>query len=313
CDEWDWTIGSGFYTDDLNMIIEQKTKELTRKNDDNIRTIIIIFCVLIIIVILLSLLLSYAIKQRFEHYKTKVKEKDQLLFQQSKMAAMGEMIENIAHQWRQPLSIISTASSGLKVQQEYSMMTKELLNNGLDNISESVEYLSQTIDDFRNFYKEDKLKKSFNVSQTIQKAIHLLHSRFKKKNIELVVQKSEVELYGLQNELMQVFMNILNNARDVLENMELERKLIFVNVKKLENSIKISFYDNGNGVDEEIISKLFDYKFTTKEQQNGTGVGLYMSKLIVEKSGGTIEVHNKEYEYQGKNYKGAEFIITLTF
>jgi len=309
--DWDWYIGSGFYTDDLNVIINKIKNELEVKHTNNIKNIIFVFFILMFLVILLSLLFSYLIKKRFESYKVKVKEKDQLLFQQSKMAAMGEMIENIAHQWRQPLSIISTTSSGLKVQQEFDIMTEKLLSNGLDSISESVEYLSTTIDDFKNFYKEDKIKQLFNISDTVNKAIHLLHSRFRKKNIEVIVTDSDVEFFGLQNELIQVFMNILNNARDVLENMEIERKLIFVEVLKDADIIQIKFYDNGQGVDKKYLSRLFEYKFTTKKQQNGTGIGLYMSKLIVEKSGGTIKAQNKEYEYKGKNYKGAEFIINF--
>jgi len=308
-EDWNWHIGSGFYTDDLNTIINKTKEELTSKHDERIQNIIIIFVFLIVIVIFLSLLLSYVIKQRFESYKTKVEEKDQMIFQQSKMAAMGEMIENIAHQWRQPLSIISTASSGLKVQQEFNMMTDQLLNDGLDNISQSVEYLSDTIDDFRNFYKDDKIKKAFNISDTINRAIQLLHSRFKKKGIKLIVQESKLEFFGLQNELVQVFMNILNNARDVLENMEIEKKYIFINVTQNEANIEISFCDNGNGIDEVYLPRLFEYKFTTKKEQKGTGIGLYMSKLIVEKSGGVIVAQNKEYEYEGKNYKGAEFKI----
>lgn len=309
--KWEWTIGSGFYTDDLNSIVQKKKEELTKKNHENTINIIMVFFLLLVIVIIFSFMMSYMIERRFEHYKRRVEEKDQLLAQQSKMAAMGEMIENIAHQWRQPLSIISTASSGLKVQQEFDMMTEDILRNGLDNISESVDYLSTTIDDFRNFYKKDKIKKLFNISQTIQKTISLLHSKFKKHNIELIMENSEIEYLGFQNELIQVFMNILSNARDVLKESNLEKKLIFIDISKIEDGIQISFYDNGNGIDEKIIDKLFDYKFTTKSHKNGSGVGLYMSKLIIEKSGGTITVSNKEYEYEKKKYRGAEFVIIL--
>jgi len=307
--DWDWDIGSGFYTDDLHTIINKTKQDLKKQNDEKIINIIIIFIILMIIVVILSMLLSYVIKKRFESYKIKAKEKTQLLLQQSKMASMGEMIENIAHQWRQPLSIISTTSSGLKVQQEFDMINDKLLSDGLNNISESVTYLSNTIDDFKNFYKDDKQKKSFNLSETINKAIHLLHSRFRKKNIEVIMKDSDIEIFGLQNEMIQVFMNILNNARDVLETLESEKKYIFIDLVKKGENITISFYDNANGIDEKYLPRLFDYKFTTKENQKGTGIGLYMSKLIVEKSGGTIEVQNKEYSYKEKNYKGACFTI----
>ncbi|MGB3750514.1 MAG: HAMP domain-containing sensor histidine kinase, partial [Arcobacteraceae bacterium] len=178
-------------------------------------------------------------------------------------------------------------------------------------ISESVTYLSDTIDDFRNFYKEDKIKKCFNLSVAINKAINLLHSRFRKKNIEVILNDSDIEIIGLENELIQVFMNILNNARDVLENLDLDTKFIFIDIVQDDTNIIISLYDNGNGIDAEYLPRLFEYKFTTKENQKGTGIGLYMSKLIVEKSGGTIRAQNKKYEYKGKTYKGAEFIISF--
>ena len=309
--DWDWSIGAGFYTDDLNTLIEYRKNELSLENEVNIQNIIIISIVLLIVIVLISFLISYAIEQRFESYKRKAKEQDQLLLEQSKMAAMGEMIENIAHQWRQPLSVISSVSSGLKVQQEYGEVPRELLSQRLENITESVEYLSQTIDDFRNFYKTDTIKKDFNISLSIQKAADLLYSKFRKKNIELKIEKSELNVLGLENELVQVFMNILNNARDVLETLDIDKKLIFVKITKVEENIKISFYDNGDGISQEIISKIFDRKFTTKEKQNGTGIGLYMSKLIVEKNGGTLSVQNKSFDYDGKRYNGAEFIITL--
>lgn len=308
---WNWSIGSGFYTDDLNIIINETKEKLKLQHDKKIVNIFMFFVILMIIVIFLSMILSFTIKKRFESYKVKVKEKNQLLFQQSKMASMGEMIENIAHQWRQPLSIISTTSTGLKMQQEFNLMTDKVLENGLNNISESVKYLSDTIDDFRNFYKDDKVKKSFNLSDTINKAIHLLHSRFRKKNIEVIIEDSDIEMMGLENEMIQVFMNILNNARDVLETLDVEKKYIFITIAQLDDKITISFYDNANGIERQNIPKLFDYKFTTKANQKGSGIGLYMSKLIVEKAGGMIYAQNKEYEYEGKNYKGAEFIISF--
>ena len=309
--DWDWTIGSGFYTDDLSLLIEEKKKELINENDSKVNTIILIALVVSIIVVLLSLLLSYTIKEKFEGYKTKVRNKDKLLLKQSKMVAMGEMIENIAHQWRQPLSIITTATTGLKVQKEFDLITDKSLDIALNNIHESADYLSQTIDDFRNFYKDDKIKVLFDISMTIEKALHLLESKSKKNKLDIVQDIEEIKILGYQNELIQVFMNILCNAIDALEELSILKKIIFINSETIKDTVIIRFYDNAGGIEDKILPKIFDHKFTTKAEQNGTGIGLYMSKLIIEKVGGSITVHNKEFQYEEIEYKGAEFIITL--
>ena len=310
-EDWDWTIGSGFYTDDLALLIAEKKRELTKLNDTQVDTIILCALVVSLIVVILSLLLSYTIKERFESYKRKVHDKDKLLFQQSKMAAMGEMLESIAHQWRQPLSVITTVTSGLKVQKEYKMLTDDELDDGLNNIQESADHLSQTIDDFRDFYKDNKSKVLFKVSSTIEKSLHLLSSKFKNKNIEIISDIDQIEILGYPNELIQVFMNILNNSRDALDSNKITQKMIFITTETKEDKLIIKFYDNGNGIDKKYLPEIFNHKFTTKSDQDGTGIGLYMSKLIVEKVGGTIIVQNKEFEYEGISYKGAEFIITL--
>ncbi len=309
--DWDWTIGSGFYTDDLTLLIETKKRELIKQNESQVHTIILIALFVSVIVVLLSLLLSYTIKEKFESYKGKVRHKDKLLFQQSKMAAMGEMIENIAHQWRQPLSIITTATTGLKVQKKFDLITDESLDNGLNNIHESADYLSQTIDDFRNFYKDDKLKVLFDISSTLDKALHLLESKLKNKKIDIVLDIEDIEILGYQNELIQVFMNILNNSRDALDELPIVKKIICIESEKIKDTVIIRFFDNAGGIDEQILPKVFDHKFTTKIEQNGTGIGLYMSRLIIEKVGGSITVENKEFKHEEIDYKGAEFVVTL--
>ena len=309
--EWKWMIGSGFYTDDLRLLVEEKTRELTRENESQMKTIMIFAMVIALVVIILSLLLSYVIKKRFEDYKSKVQSKDKLIFQQSKMAAMGEMLENIAHQWRQPLSVITTGASGIKIEKEYNLLTDEHLESSLDNIIESADHLSQTVDDFRNFYKEDRIQSKFKIEDAINKAIQLVHSKFKNKDIEIVKEISDIEVLGFKNELIQVIINILNNTRDVFDSVDVEKKVILISIEKINENAIIKFCDNGCGVEEENLTELFNHKFTTKSEDTGTGIGLYMSKLIVEKVGGTIEVQNTEFIYEEIECKGAEFIITL--
>ncbi|MEA3383841.1 MAG: PAS domain-containing sensor histidine kinase [Campylobacterota bacterium] len=242
---------------------------------------------------------------------TDIKEKDEALFEQSKMASMGEMLENIAHQWRQPLSVITTASSGIKLQKDYDMLTDEMLLNSCDQITNSAQHLSDTIDDFRDFYKDNKKKEVFNIKDSINKAIELLASKFKNRNIEVIVNTDDLDINGHKNELIQVFMNILNNSKDVLDEKEQKKKLILISTKKTEHNIVISINDNGGGIPQNIIPKIFDHKFTTKGSTDGTGIGLYMSKLIIEKAQGRIVASNTKFEYEGDKYTGAYFAITL--
>jgi len=309
--DWKWIIGSGFYTDDLKILIEKKKEELTKENESQIKTILIFAFSIGILIIVLSLFLSYVIKKQFEEYKQNAKDKDRLLFQQSKMAAMGEMLENIAHQWRQPLSVITTCASGIKMQKEYNLLTDENLINSVDNIMESAEHLSQTVDDFRNFYKDDKVKAKFKIINAINKSIQLVQSKYKSQNIQIITNTSDLEVVGLKNELIQVIINILNNARDVFESIEIEEKIIIISVEKIDGNAVIKFCDNGGGVAQENLEKIFTQKFTTKSDADGTGIGLYMSKLIIEKANGIIKVKNKEFIYEDKKYIGAEFTIIL--
>ena len=231
--------------------------------------------------------------------------------QQAKMAAMGEMIGNIAHQWRQPLSSITTAASGIKLQKEYNLLTDEILLNSLDNISESAQYLSKTIDDFRDFYNTNKNLVDFSIKETIFKSLKLVKAGLKNKNIQIITEVEEVTFKGLQNEFIQVFLNIINNAKDELEKLpDDSKRYIFINVYKKDNKIYIKIKDNAKGIRKKIIARIFEPYFTTKHQSQGTGIGLYMSSEIVEKHmKGTLSVKNEEYIHEGISYKGAEFLI----
>ncbi|MEA3290227.1 MAG: ATP-binding protein [Campylobacterota bacterium] len=239
-------------------------------------------------------------------------EKEKILSQQSKMAAMGEMLENIAHQWRQPLSIISTASTGIKMQKEYGISDEKEEIEALDNITESSQYLSKTIDDFRNFFKTDKKSHPFDPSVVYTKTFNILSSKFKNSGITIIEDISKVEVIGFGSEISQVIMNLLNNAYDILTEKDIDEKLIFVNIYKKYDFAIIEIKDNAGGVPEDIIDSVFDPYFTTKHKAQGTGIGLYMCKQMIENHmKGTIEVVNEEYLYKDKKYKGASFRITL--
>ena len=244
---------------------------------------------------------------------TELKAKDKLLFQQSKMASMGEMIGNIAHQWRQPLSVISTCASGIKLEKEINDITDDRLYEALDLIVENTQYLSKTIDDFRNFFKADKIIEDFCVNDSIFKVLKLLKSSIQNHNIEVETHlNGELIINGYPNEFLQVLINILNNAKDALLTQSENTRFIDIKTYIENKNCVIEVNDNGGGIDETIISKIFEPYFTTKHKSQGTGIGLYMShQIVVEHMKGNIFVKNIEMTKNKKVYKGCSLIIVL--
>ncbi len=241
-----------------------------------------------------------------------LKEKEQILFQQSKMASMGEMLENIAHQWRQPLSVISTAASGIQMQRAYNILDESIMDKSLELIVSTTEHLSGTIDDFRNFFKQDKEKTEFKIGDSITKSLNIVSSKFKNRNIVIQQDLVEIKVLGFENELVQVIMNLLNNSRDALEKIDINDRIIFIKTFIKNKKAYLTIQDSGGGIPEDIIGKVFEPYFTTKHQAQGTGIGLYMSAEIIAKHmNGDLEVENKVFEYNDKKYKGAYFVITL--
>ena len=244
---------------------------------------------------------------------TKVKQNEKLLAEQSKMVAMGEMIGNIAHQWRQPLSIISTASTGIIMQKKYGILDEDKLIETCHSINNNAQYLSKTIDDFRNFIKGDKSKIIFNLKDDIESFLNLVKGSIKNNNINMILDLQEgIEIDGYENELIQCLINIFNNAKDIIKEKAEEDRLIFISTFINKDKAVIKIRDNGDGIPKNIIGKIFEPYFTTKHQAQGTGLGLHMTyNLITDGMGGIIEVNNVEYEYNDKKYAGAEFTILL--
>ena len=244
-----------------------------------------------------------------------IKEKERMLFQQSKMASMGEMLGNIAHQWRQPLSVISVAAGAVKLGHEYegTYGEKEIIDF-LDSINNSTQYLSETIDDFRNFFTQDIENNDFDCVNAINKTLKLLSSDFKYKEINIIFKRIESDnIFASENEFKQVMMNIFNNAKYVLlEKVLDEKKYIFIDVYIEGSYINIDVVDNAGGIDENIIDKIFEPYFTTKHKSIGTGIGLYMVEEILTKHmNGEISAINENYIYEDLPYKGAKFSIKI--
>ena len=253
--------------------------------------------------------LEKKIKEEIE----KNKQQFMLLEQQSRLAALGEMIGNIAHQWRQPLSAITISMSGLHLKYELGIMTEEEMTQTKDSIIKNANYLSQTIDDFRNFIKNEHNEILFNISKVIDEVYSIVYPTMKNCNIliELNVDK-DITYLGYPNELSQVILNILNNAKDAFKQRELEIKKIKIDLYRDDKNIYIQISDNAGGVPQEIRSKIFDPYFTTKHQSQGTGLGLYMSlKIITERFLGKLLYENNIMEIDNKKYEGAIFKIVL--
>ncbi len=243
---------------------------------------------------------------------TSSKDKERVIIQQSKMASMGEMLSNIAHQWRQPLSMISTLSTGISLQSEYGVLTNEKLHEAMDKINKSSQFLSGTIDDFTNFFQGDKNKKYFKAEGMIETVLKLLNNSFKMQPIILEKEILVDDIYGYENELVQVILNLLNNAFEILIDRNTEIKIIKVTVKEINNEIVISVHDSGGGIANEIKDKVFEPYFTTKHKAQGTGIGLYTSyELIHLHMDGHIKVENELLSYGRKEYLGANFKIVI--
>ena len=277
-----------------------------------------LFIIIGFILVFILFYRQYLLKKMNEELNEKIKleiqkneEKNRISIQQSRMASMGEMLENIAHQWRQPLSTISVAASGIEIKKELNILNDEELSDSLRHIKNATQYLSNTIDDFRNFFVKDKIPSNINIRNTLNKTIDLISSTLAKEEITLIRNIQNINFTSYENELIQVLMNIFINAKDALANRKSE-KLIIVVIKQIEDNLVIKIKDNAGGVDSSIIDKIFEPYFTTKHQFNGTGIGLYMSKLIVEKHLiGEISVKNIDFIFNSKTYRGALFELVL--
>ncbi|WP_321469228.1 cache domain-containing protein [Halarcobacter sp.] len=333
---WEWAIASGFYTKDMMNYLEKKEKELKQINNKSFRKILLISIILSIVLILLASYVSNRLRIFFNTYKKRIKEeiqanrkKDEMLYQQSKMASMGEMIGNIAHQWRQPLNLISTAASGIKLEEDLNILTKESQKNSLDSILRATQYLSKTIDDFREFFNPNKKQSLVSTKSIYERTTDLINVRIQNHNIHIESNVEEFVIYTYENELNQALINILNNSIDALSALNDRKRTIFFTIKhfdkskikkrlnpfKIDNTkeyLLIEIKDNANGIKEEIKDKIFDAYFTTKHQAQGTGIGLYMTyQIITNHLNGDIHVDNTNIPFENESFKGAKFTILL--
>ena len=249
--------------------------------------------------------LNATLNERIGHAVEENRSQERLMIQQAKMATIGEMIESIAHQWRQPLNIMGIGISNLDLKRQLGTLEPGELDNLIELVHRQVSYMSQTIDDFRNFFRKDKALEYTCFRPLVNEVVSLVNPVLRQKGIRIEVHVPDGLCSNVfPNELKQVILNLINNAKDALIQREGPGKRIVIRADAKKGTLRLEVEDNGGGVPAEIMEKIFEPYFTTKFGAQGTGIGLYMSKVIVEKNlRGHIAVLNKK--------EGACFIITL--
>ncbi|WP_373035263.1 sensor histidine kinase [Sulfurimonas sp.] len=242
---------------------------------------------------------------KVEESVKKISEHEKLLLVRSKNVVMGEMIEMIAHQWRQPVTTIGMISNNVILNMLLDELDTEILKEDLEGINKQVKYLSDTIDDFRNFFKESKKEEEFILSDVIENSISILEKQFSKAQIDLTFEDNSpnTTLNTFKSELIQALINIISNAKEAFS-PDVQNKHLKVACHKDEENVYITIADNAGGIKSDVIEKIFDPYFSTKKQKNGTGLGLYVCKIIIcEHLKGDLSVENID--------NGATFKITL--
>jgi PAS domain S-box-containing protein len=236
---------------------------------------------------------------------SKQKEQEQILIHQSRMAAMGEMIGNIAHQWRQPISTISLLIQDINDAYEYGELDQKYLDDFSDKTLKQIRFMSETIDDFRDYLRPDKSRKSFSLVESVRNSMKIMDATFKNNNVRVIFDfERDIVVPGYKNEFSQVLLNIFKNVKDEIELRKIKEGMLRITLEDGGEKAILTIEDNAGGIPEAIIDKIFNPYFSTKEEFGGTGIGLHMSKNIIETNmDGSIRVENTDL--------GAKFTIEL--
>ncbi len=318
---WNLIIAAGAYLDDIDEALEAEKLKFKHKVQIEATSAIIIFFLFAFIANGFAVMLGKRIERFLSSYNAQVKQKtlelenlnktlesrvseeiaknrehEQLLIQKSKFIALGEMISNIAHQWRQPLSQLSALMMTLKLKHRLDRLTKGEMENKCVEAEKILEYMSHTIDDFRNFFMPNKDKKRFSIASSIEEVLRIIGKSITNQGISIDTQiENDVVILGYKSEYEQVVLNLLSNAKDSLIASHVKNPKITIRLRRYGHNVELSVQDNGGGIKIEPIEKIFEPYVSTKEQNEGIGIGLYMSKLIIEKSmKGTLEAKNVE-------------------
>jgi len=317
---FNWHIVYGFRKAFFDSVLQDQQTRMKKEVDQEIRFVLYASIFIAMLVGILTFIVSRLIIRIIQRYKAALenreaelrqlnaslqeqvqaevhahREKEKMLIQQSKMAAMGDMISMIAHQWRQPLNQMSYVLMNIEAAYEYKELTPAYMNDKVKEGTKLLEYMSHTIDDFKNFFKPDKARTREQISEVVDHTVRLIEKSMESYKIVLEIEvRTDARLLVYRNELMQVLLNIISNAKDALVNSGVTDPKITISIYEEEGSVVILLCDNGGGVDEAIKEKIFDPYFSTKGAKSGTGLGLYMAKTIVEEHlNGEISVFNR--------------------
>ncbi|MBW7651041.1 sensor histidine kinase [Anoxybacillus sp. ST4] len=246
--------------------------------------------------------MNATLQRKVEEEVRKNREKDFMLIEQSRYATMGEMFRNIAHQWRQPLNVLGLLLQDIQEAYAYGELNESYLRTSIRKCFIQIQHMSRTINDFRNFFKPHKEAIHFRPIQAIRQALKIISASLDHYNVQLHVQnRTRAHMYGFPNEMSQVLINLLTNACEQFAERDVERRIICLRTYADDSFIYIQVKDNAGGIDETIVSRIFEPYVTTKK--DGTGLGLYMSNMIVTKMGGELLVSSSK--------KGATFTIRM--
>ncbi|MBI2355318.1 MAG: HAMP domain-containing histidine kinase [Deltaproteobacteria bacterium] len=229
--------------------------------------------------------LNNMLEERIIAQVNELRQKDRMMIQQSRQAAMGEMINNIAHQWRQPLNNLGLIVQGMQLNHEMGQLSKEEMKGYSDMAMATIQFMSRTIDDFRNFFRPDKKRQMFHINQVVSRTISIIEGTLNKHRITIEVDTTDDPVVnGYPNEFSQVILNILTNARDAMAERGIGDPRIKIGMRSENGKAVVTIVDNAGGIPDDVIGRIFDPFFTTKGPDKGTGIGLYMSKEIIEKN-----------------------------
>ncbi len=259
--------------------------------------------------------LNVSLEKKIKKEVENSRKKDQILFAQARLASLGEMLQNIAHQWRQPLGALVMIIQSFESKFLAGKLTYDFVETRVEDARKLAKNMSETLDDFRTFFDPNKTKRRFKIKDVIEKSIDLSKYQLEKAGILVDYSLSnDFEIYGFENELTHVLLNLINNSKDALSTKDIKNKIIKIIVKDTKDQMLINVVDNAGGIKDDIMPKVFDPYFTTKHKSVGTGIGLYMSKQIIEKHmNGKISCKNIKHKMTNEKelYDCAMFVIEI--
>lgn len=309
---WGWAVGYGFHPSDIQETINQKIAQLKKEHSKYLYELIFITIGVTLILTIVLLILSRNIENIFTRYKNRIektektnREKSEIIYHQSKMTIIGELLNMISHQWRQPLSQINAITLSLYLKEKNGLLSEKVLKENINDIENTTQYLSQTIDDFSRFFVQESEEKIFLLNDSVTQCIKIINPSLHHIDLQLEF-KSKKYLNGYITLFQQVILSLISNSIEIFNANNITNPFIKIKTYDKKNTIFVEISDNGGGVPEEYLDKIFDIYFSTKTKDIPSGLGLYIVKEIIEKQfHGIIYAQNIPY--------GVQFTIRIEY